>query len=273
MGEGGRQCVSAKWRRCMSPCRQSYTAGQSESSAVRPRNSRGGHKVVLFASGDSQTSARLVPCAPQGLRLNPDVRDSIACTIRELGRVTRMADDLDVIHNHIDYFAFPYTRLLRTPVVTTLHGRLDLPEVRAVFEDFPEVRLVSISSAQRAPLPTANWLATVRMLLGLRADAPAGRLYVAPLAAWMAQSGPRRQSPGRRCARRVPVLARRGPVALRSRGNYRSPGRRSGRRAGSARAVGDRAAGAGTADRTELLLQQRPVPLRHSDAAYPEEQV
>jgi glycosyltransferase involved in cell wall biosynthesis len=129
---------------------------------------RRGHEVVLFASGDSQTSARLVPCAPRGLRLNPDVRDSVAYTIHELGRVTRMADDFDVIHNHIDYFAFPYSRLIRTPVVTTLHGRLDLPELRAVFEDFPEVRLVSISNAQRAPLPAANWLATVYNGIDLR---------------------------------------------------------------------------------------------------------
>ena len=129
---------------------------------------RRGHEVVLFASGDSQTSARLVPCAPQGLRLNPQVRDYIAYTIRELGRVTQMSAEFDVIHNHIDYFAFPYSRLIATPLVTTTHGRLDLSEVRAVFEDFPEVRLVSISNAQRAPLPSANWLATVHNGIDLR---------------------------------------------------------------------------------------------------------
>jgi glycosyltransferase involved in cell wall biosynthesis len=129
---------------------------------------RRGHDVVLFASGDSQTSAKLEPCAPQGLRLDPDVRDHVAYTIRELGRVSRMSDAFDVIHSHIDYFAFPYSRLMRTPVVTTLHGRLDLPELRGVFEDFPEMRLVSISNAQRTPLPSANWLATVYNGIDLR---------------------------------------------------------------------------------------------------------
>ncbi len=122
---------------------------------------RRGHDVVLFASGDSRTSARLVPCCAEGLRLNPRVRDGIAYTIRELGRVARMAAEFDVIHNHVDYFAFPYARLIRTPLLTTTHGRLDLPELGEVFADFPEVRLVSISDAQRAPVPSANWLATV----------------------------------------------------------------------------------------------------------------
>lgn len=122
---------------------------------------RRGHEVVLFASGDSDTSAQLVPCCPQGLRLNPDVRDHTAYTIRQLGHVSKRAGEFDLIHNHIDYFAFPYSRLMQTPMVTTLHGRLDVPELIEVFADFPEVRLVSISNAQRAPLPAANWLATV----------------------------------------------------------------------------------------------------------------
>ncbi|SRR5579871_389644 len=129
---------------------------------------RRGHDVVLFASGDSRTSARLVPCCPEGLRLNPDVRDYVAYTIRELGRVSQMAAEFDIIHNHIDYFAFPYSRLIRTPLVTTTHGRLDLPELSEVFADFAEVQLVSISDAQRAPLPSANWLATVYNGIELR---------------------------------------------------------------------------------------------------------
>lgn len=129
---------------------------------------RRGHEVVLFASGDSETSAQLVPCCREGLRLNPDVRDYIAYTIRQLGQVSKRAGDFDLIHNHIDYFGFPYSRLMRTPMVTTLHGRLDLPELKEVFADFPEVRLVSISNAQRAPLPAANWLATVYNGIDLR---------------------------------------------------------------------------------------------------------
>lgn len=128
---------------------------------------RRGHDVVLFASADSQTSARLVPCSDQGLRLS-EARDHIAYTIRELGRVMGMAAEFDLIHNHIDYFAFPYSRVLDTPIVTTTHGRLDMPEVIALYEDFSEVRLVSISDAQRRPLRRANWLATVHNGIDLR---------------------------------------------------------------------------------------------------------
>ncbi len=96
------------------------------------------------------------------------MRDYVAYTIRQLGKVSQMAHEFDLIHNHIDYFAFPYSRLIRTPMVTTLHGRLDIPELQDVFADFPEVRLVSISNAQRAPLPRANWLATVYNGIDLR---------------------------------------------------------------------------------------------------------
>ncbi|HLW46596.1 MAG TPA: glycosyltransferase family 4 protein [bacterium] len=121
---------------------------------------RRGHDVVLFASGDSETSARLEVCSEQGLRLS-EARDHMAYTFRELGRVGRMAGEFDLIHNHIDYFAFPYARLLRTPLVSTTHGRLDTAEVVGVYEEFADVPLVSISNAQRAPLPGSNWLATV----------------------------------------------------------------------------------------------------------------
>ena len=129
---------------------------------------RRGHEVVLFATGDSETSAELVPCSRQGLRFDPNVRDHVAYTIRELGRVSQRAKEFDLIHNHIDYFAFPYSRMMPTSMVTTLHGRLDLPELREVFADFPEARLVSISRAQRAFLPDANWQATVYNGVDLR---------------------------------------------------------------------------------------------------------
>jgi glycosyltransferase involved in cell wall biosynthesis len=92
----------------------------------------------------------------------------MAYTIQELSRVSRMSDEFDLIHNHVDYFAFPYSRLMRRPMVTTLHGRLDLPELQLVFAEFPEVRLVSISNAQRSPLPRASWLATVHNGIDLR---------------------------------------------------------------------------------------------------------
>ncbi len=122
---------------------------------------RRGHDVTLFASGDSRTSAHLVPCARRGLRLDPDVRDYVAYTVIELGQVYQRGGDFDLIHNHVDYFAFPFARLSSTPTVTTAHGRLDLPEVRRVYAQFPEQRLISISDAQRAPLPDADWMATV----------------------------------------------------------------------------------------------------------------
>jgi glycosyltransferase involved in cell wall biosynthesis len=122
---------------------------------------RRGHDVTLFASGDSRTRARLVPCSPRGLRLDPEVRDYVAATMIELGEVYARAADFDVIHNHIDYFAFPFSRLAATPTLSTTHGRLDLAEVQRVYRSFSEQPLTSISHAQRARLPDANWLATV----------------------------------------------------------------------------------------------------------------
>jgi glycosyltransferase involved in cell wall biosynthesis len=154
---------------------------------------RRGHEVVLFASGDSQTSAHLVPCSTQGLRLS-DVQDHMAYTIRELGRVVRIADQFDVVHNHIDYFAFPYARMLGTPLVTTTHGRLDTPEVIDVYEDFLDMRLVSISDAQRAPLPHSHWVSTVYNGIDLRhftlRERPGG--YLAFLGRISPEKGPDR---------------------------------------------------------------------------------
>lgn len=122
---------------------------------------RRGHSVTLFASGDSRTNANLVACAPRGLRLDPTGCDSVTHTMIELGKVYARAADFDLIHNHADYFAFPFTRLTTTPTVTTTHGRLDLPNIQFVYESFPEARLVAISHDQRASLPGADWLATI----------------------------------------------------------------------------------------------------------------
>src|SRR5437870_10037971 len=105
---------------------------------------RRGHEVTLFASGDSVTSANLVACSPCGLRLDPEVRDTVAYTMVELGLVYEQADHFDLIHNHVDYFAFPFARLSATPTITTTHGRLDRDEVRRLYEHFPEQVLVSI---------------------------------------------------------------------------------------------------------------------------------
>jgi glycosyltransferase involved in cell wall biosynthesis len=121
-----------------------------------------GHEVTLFASGDSTTSARLVPVVESALwHATPPYQDLTAFTAIALGMVARRAADFDLIHNHVDYFAYPLARLAPCPVVTTLHGRLDLAELCAVYREFPDVPLVSISDAQRRPVPNANWLATI----------------------------------------------------------------------------------------------------------------
>ena len=122
---------------------------------------RRGHDVTLFASGDSVTGARLHACVPRSLRLDADVRDYLPFMLLELGDVYRHAGDFDLIHNHIDWPAFPFGRLVATPTLSTVHGRLDLPETAAVYGRFPEHPLISISESQRRPLPAANWLATV----------------------------------------------------------------------------------------------------------------
>lgn len=112
--------------------------------------------------------------------MDPRVRDPLAYTTIELGKVSDRAGEFDLIHNHLDYVAFPLARATRTPVVTTLHGRLDLPELPGVYAEFAEMPLVSISEAQRRPLPHARWLATVYNGIDLRhftlRDRPGGYL-------------------------------------------------------------------------------------------------
>ncbi len=120
-----------------------------------------GHDLTLFASGDSKTAERLVPVCPRGLRLDPDVRDYVAPAIIEQALVAERADEFDVIHSHADYVGFAFARLSPTPTLTTVHGRLDLPEVRQVYRAFPEHPLIAISEAQRASLPGVNWHAVV----------------------------------------------------------------------------------------------------------------
>ncbi|HEX5500581.1 MAG TPA: glycosyltransferase family 4 protein [Thermomicrobiales bacterium] len=122
---------------------------------------RRGHDVTLFASGDSQTSATLVPCCECGLRLDPDVTDYLAYSITQLDAVYRRAPEFDLIHNHTDYIAFPVADVSPTPTLTTTHGRLDLPEVRRVYQTFPALPLVAISEDQRASLPDVNWVEVV----------------------------------------------------------------------------------------------------------------
>jgi glycosyltransferase involved in cell wall biosynthesis len=120
-----------------------------------------GHEVTLFASGDSDTAARLEAICPQALRLNTGIfnRDAPMLMLQE--RSLGAEGDFDVIHSHLDFLGFPLARRNPRPVVTTLHGRLDLPELQPVFREYSEMPLVSISDAQRRPLPWANWQATI----------------------------------------------------------------------------------------------------------------
>ena len=122
---------------------------------------RRGHDVTLFASGDSCTSARLVPIVDHALWHHPEYEDFAPFSAIALGKLAAEAARFDVVHNHLDYMGFPLARILPCPVVSTLHGRLDLPELVPCFEEFRDVPLVSISDAQRTPIRRANWIATV----------------------------------------------------------------------------------------------------------------
>ncbi len=121
---------------------------------------RQGHEVTLFASGDSVTSARLIPCCKRALRLSK-CRDPFAHHILMLERVFQDGWHFDVHHFHIDYMHYPFSRRLTTAHVTTLHGRLDLPELQPLYREFRDMPVVSISDAQRAPLEWVNWQATI----------------------------------------------------------------------------------------------------------------
>ncbi len=120
-----------------------------------------GHDVTLFASGDSVTKAKLVAAWPRALRLDETMRDHLAPHLIMLQAVAERAPEFDVIHSHMDYLGYPILRETGIPFVTTLHGRMHLPELRPVYEMFDDVALVSISDAQREPLPDANYVATI----------------------------------------------------------------------------------------------------------------
>jgi glycosyltransferase involved in cell wall biosynthesis len=162
---------------------------------------RQGHEVTLFASGDSVTKADLVPACPRALRLDPTCKDSLAHHMILLEQVARLAHRFDIVHFHIDYLHFPLSRRLGVPHVTTLHGRLDLPDLPAVYDEFCDMPLVSISDAQRTPLPQANWQATV--LHGLPTDLLAAREQPGKYLAFLG-----RISPEKRVDRAVEIARR-----------------------------------------------------------------
>jgi glycosyltransferase involved in cell wall biosynthesis len=120
-----------------------------------------GHEVTLFASGDSVTNAHLVPISPRALRLDAECKDPIAHHIILMERVFQEAAAFDLIHVHVDYLHFSLSRRVAVPCLTTVHGRLDIPDLVPLYRTFHEVPLVSISDSQRTPLSWANWQGTV----------------------------------------------------------------------------------------------------------------
>jgi glycosyltransferase involved in cell wall biosynthesis len=122
---------------------------------------RQGHDVTLFASGDSVTKARFVSGCRRSLRLDKHCVDQMAHHVVMLEQVYRRAAEFDVIHFHVDYLHFGLSRRESVTRVTTLHGRLDLPDLIPLYQEFRDEPVVSISTSQRTPVPWANWQATV----------------------------------------------------------------------------------------------------------------
>jgi glycosyltransferase involved in cell wall biosynthesis len=140
-----------------------------------------GHDVTLFASGDSVTSATLAPMREKALRLDPTVKDWIATYYRMVELVYRRKDEFDVMHFHIDYFPLSLFSRQKVPFLTTIHGRLDLPEFVETYGVYPHAPLVSISDSQRQPIPNLNWVRTIHhgMPAGLLTPQPVKQEYAA----------------------------------------------------------------------------------------------
>src|SRR5437763_8142678 len=120
-----------------------------------------GHEVTLFASGDSVTNARLVKACKKALRLDPDCIDPLAHHVLMIEQVFAQAEEFDIIHFHTDYLQFSFCRREKIPCLTTLHGRLDIPDLVPLYKEFREVPLVSISDAQKRPPSWANLVGPV----------------------------------------------------------------------------------------------------------------
>ena len=164
---------------------------------------RQGHQVTLFASGDSQTSAQLVPITPRSLRLDKQCQDELAHITLEMEKVIQNERQFDFVHWHTDYHGYPLARRMVTPNVTTLHGRLDLPDLVPLYREFSDIPVVSISNAQRAPIPWANWQGTVYHGL------PVDRFCLHPKpGSYLAFLG--RVSPEKRVDRAIEIAARAG---------------------------------------------------------------
>jgi glycosyltransferase involved in cell wall biosynthesis len=137
---------------------------------------RAGHEVTLFASGDSVTRARLISPCKQALRLSETCMDPLVYHVMALDQVFSMTDEFDLVHFHTDYLHFPTSKNLEVAHLTTLHGRLDLPDLAPLFESFPQMPLVSISKSQRLPVTAANWVGNVYHGLPLDLHPPQGKV-------------------------------------------------------------------------------------------------
>jgi glycosyltransferase involved in cell wall biosynthesis len=164
---------------------------------------RQGHEVTLFASGDSKTAARLIAPCPRSLRTDPQCIDPIIAHLVMLEDVCRRADQFDVVHFHVDYLHFPFSRRERFAHLTTLHGRLDIPELRLLYAEYADEALVSISQSQRKPLPHLPWLGTVYH--GLPEDLYAPRFDQGGYLAFLG-----RMSPEKRVDRAIEIATRLG---------------------------------------------------------------
>ena len=121
-----------------------------------------GHEVTLFACAESRTRATLVPVRDQAIRLDPcTLKSDLAAHLSMLHELRMRSDEFDVMHFHVDLVHFPFFTEMATRTVTTLHGRLDLKDLPEAYSRWRDYPLISISDDQRAPLPEANWLATV----------------------------------------------------------------------------------------------------------------
>ena len=140
---------------------QSYGGTERIVSYLTEELVRLGHDVTLFATADSRTAARLIGCVPKALRLDNTVEYELPHHLLMLEHVRRQAAEFDILHFHIDLLHGPLLRTLPTPAVTTLHGRLDLPDLVPFYRAFPDMPLVSISNDQRRPLPAVGWMRTI----------------------------------------------------------------------------------------------------------------
>jgi glycosyltransferase involved in cell wall biosynthesis len=167
-----------------------------------------GHEVTLFASGDSDTQAKLVPICDRALRLSPRPVDPFVYQTLLLERVFEQCEQFDFVHFHIDYFHFPLSRRLPINQLTTFHGRLDLPDLPVIFREFNDMPLSSISFAQRRPVRWANWVSNVYH--GLPVDKYRGELTQGSYLAFVG-----RISPEKRADRAIAIAIRAGmPIKI-----------------------------------------------------------